>query len=101
MLGFVVITSMIIFALIIPLIVLVKYYSPKQLSLLANIFWIIVAIFTWPLVPIVMALRRHDKILLSCFWISFLVFAVSIWYWGVLNIAKIIQFQEMLKVSGS
>lgn len=61
-----------------------------------NIFWIIVTIITWPLVPITMAARRHDKLLLSLFWISFLVMAVSGWYWGVLNIQSIIQFQEQL-----
>ncbi len=97
MLGFIVLASMIVFAVITPLIVIFKYYSPKKFSIIENIFWIILSVITWPLIPIIIAVRKHNKFLLSCFWISFLIMAVSGWYWSVLNVNTIIQFQQLIK----
>lgn len=96
MLGFIVLISAIVFAIIVPIWALLKYYSPSEHSLFSNIFWIVVGIITWPLVPIVMVTRRRDKTLLSLFWISFLVMAVSGWYWVVLNVEKLIHIQTTL-----
>lgn len=92
MLNLIVIVSLLAFGLIIPLIVVYKYYSPKQYSIFMNIIWIALAIISWPLIPLIMASRRHDKILLSAFWLSFLIAAVSCWYWAVLNINSFISF---------
>ncbi len=96
MLGLLVVTSGVIFTFIAPLWIVFKYYSPKNYSVIMNIFWFIVSIISWPLVPIILAARNHDKLLLSILWISFLIMAVSGWYWGVLNIQTIIQFQQQL-----
>lgn len=96
MLGFIVIITAIIFAIIAPAISLIKYYHPSQQNILVRIFWIIVTILTWPTVPIVMATRRSDKIILGLFWGSFIIMAVATWYWCLLNVGKLIQFQQFL-----
>lgn len=98
MLGFLIIAAAFVFAIIVPIWVLIKYYSPKQFSTLQNIFWIVVAILTWPLVPIVLASRRKDKLLIRIFWISFLVMAVAAWYWSMLNVNKVLQMQQMMQM---
>lgn len=96
MLGSLVIISAIVFAIILPVMVLIKHYHPSELSTSKNIFWIIVTFITWPAVPLIMATRRRDKILLSLFWGSFIVMAVATWYWSVLNVAKLLEFQQYL-----
>lgn len=96
MLGFAVAVAAIFFAIIIPLIVVVKYYRPSQYSLLANIAWVIIAIITWPLIPLILATKRKAKYLLVAFYISFLVMAIGAWYWSVLNVQKVIQIQQYL-----
>ena len=96
MLGFIIIVAAIIFAIIAPAISLIKYYHPAKLNIWQNIFWIFVTIITWPLVPIIIASRRTDKIVLGLFWGSFIIMAVAAWYWSFLNVGKLIQFQQFL-----
>ncbi|HSX20706.1 MAG TPA: hypothetical protein VLG38_06265 [Gammaproteobacteria bacterium] len=96
MLSIVVIVSALIFGIIVPVIVLAKHYHPSKLGFIKNIFWIVVGIITWPLIPIVIAVRQKENILLSVFYISFLAMAVSAWYWSVLNVQTIIQMQQYL-----
>lgn len=96
MLGLILVTSIIVFSIVVPVIALAKYYSPKKQSRLYNFLVPIVSFFTWPMVPIVLAMRNKDKLLMSAFWLSFLVMAVSGWYWCVLNIQTIIRIKEQL-----
>lgn len=100
MLGLIVVVSALIFAVIIPVIVLAKHYSPSKFGFLKNIFWIVIAVITWPLIPIIIATREKENILLSCFYISFLVMAVSAWYWSVLNVHTIMTIQQYLLKRG-
>ena len=94
MLLSIVIVSALVLLVILPMTVLTLYYSPKDYSLGKNLFWIIVALITWPLVPIVIAAKRDAKYLLAAFWLSFLVLVVSGSYWLVLNVDTVLSFQK-------
>jgi len=94
MLLSIVIVSAVILFVILPLAVLTLYYSPRDYSLGKNLLWIIVALITWPLVPIVIAAKKDAKYLLAWFWLSFLVLVVSGSYWLVLNVNTVLAFQK-------
>lgn len=96
MLGWVVVTAALVFAVVVPVISIVKYYSPKKNSLLYNALCATATVCTWPMGPIILAMRNRDRLLMSCFWSAFLVMAVSGWYWCVLNVQTIIRIQEQL-----
>lgn len=97
MLGLVIIVTAIIFAVIAPVLSLVKYYHPSKLNVWKNTFWIIVTIISWPLVPIIIAARRSDKIVLGLFWGSFIIMAVATWYWCFLHADKLLQILQTLQ----
>lgn len=71
-----------------------KYYSPSNYSTFANFGWIAVAIITWPLMPIILAIKHNDKLILSMYWVSFLVGTVASGYWVATHSAEILQFQQ-------
>lgn len=88
MLGLCTLVSIIAFAIVIPIIVMVKYYAPSNRSHLANIGWIFVAIVTWPLVPIMLTVRKRDTVILTIFFGSFLSMLVCGYFVLVQNISK-------------
>jgi uncharacterized membrane protein len=57
--------------IIAPIMSLGKYYDPNNFSKSKNLFWIIVALITWPLVPFILAVRRRDILIVSIFSLSF------------------------------
>ncbi len=86
--------SCLFFVLIAPAIAVKKYYSVKNYSLLANIGWIVIAVITWPLLPIILAIKHHDKLILSMLWVSFLVGSVALGYWVATHSSEILEFQR-------
>ena len=73
------ISSVVLFV-IAPIMALGKYYSPSSFSLKKNILWIMVALFTWPLVPFTLALRRKDILIVSIFALSFGIWLMAMMF---------------------
>lgn len=90
LLAIVILLSGITLFFLMPLLALKRYYSPSQYSFLYNIFWFFVTVITWPLVPIIIAMRRKDRSLLTMFWLSFLLFVCSFGYWLYINLEQVI-----------
>jgi len=94
LIGIMVIISAIALFLVVPLIIIKLYYKPESYSVPHRVFWTLVTVFTWPLVPLIMVTRRNSHHLLAAFWISFLAFAVSLSYWLVLHVHEVIAFGQ-------
>ena len=92
------IVAALVFALIVPVITLKRYYTPSDYSILQNLFWAIVTIVTWPLVPFVMASRRRDKQLLVAYAVSLVVFILTCVYLVWDNYDQIMQLPANLNV---
>lgn len=71
------VVSSMLLLIVAPLMTLTKYYKPSQMTVLKNIFWIIIGIITWPLIPYVLAHRNRDTLLITIFWASLIVFVVT------------------------
>lgn len=89
LLGLTILISLVTFAVIMPIIVLKKYYSRSNLSTLSYITWVFVTILTWPLVPILVAVKKRDIVVLGGFFGSFLIMIIASWYWFVLSLSKL------------
>ncbi len=83
--------SMLIFAVVLPVISIKKYYSPSQYGLFRNLFGIVVGLITWPYIPIRLAWRAGDKWMITWYWVSFVVFVVSFGYWIIDNVENVVQ----------
>lgn len=94
MLTSVVILSSVFLFIIAPVLTVLRYYKPAQLTLLVNIGLIILTVVTWPLVPIVVATQKRDTFILSMFWVALLIWLVAGAYWITLNVDQFIQLQE-------
>ena len=86
--------SALIFFVIIPFLVLKRYYVPHNYTVPHRILWTLITVVTWPIVPLVVASRHHYKHMLAAIWVSFLVFAVSASYWLVLHVNEVIALQQ-------
>lgn len=88
------ILSSVMLFLLIPFTTLIRYYSPAQYSAKRRVLWSMVTVITWPFVPIFMAWHKRDKVLLSLFWLAFLVFTVSACYWVAANVDQFIALED-------
>jgi hypothetical protein len=94
MIGSLALVSGLIVFLIVPVIALLQYYSPKQYSTAMNVFWVIVAIITWPIIPVILFVRHKNTILNYVFWISLIVFVVSSNIWLLANLNFVIEIMQ-------
>lgn len=94
MLSLLVVVSAIFLFVIAPYLTIKKHYSYTKNNLHKHVFWAIVAVLTWPFVPLVMAIHFKDKFLICMFWLSFLVWFVSLIYWLTTNIEAVIKLQN-------
>jgi hypothetical protein len=99
MLFSIMVVSAFILLVIAPIIAVVRYYKPANYSIIKNIFWIAVAIITWPLIPLALSMQYRDTKLTAAFWLSLIVFIVSIVYWATDNIDTLISVQQKLLMS--
>lgn len=90
-----VISSMILF-IVAPLMTLTKYYKPSQLTVFKNIFWIIIGIITWPLIPYVLAQRNKSTFLITTFWMSLVVFVVTFTMLIMQSVESILSAEQQL-----
>ena len=98
MLALILIAATIFLFIVAPCWTILRYYKPEKFSLGVNILLILLTALTWPLVPVVVATKRRDALLLSMFWVSLLVWLVSLAYWLTLNVEQFIQFQEQYRM---
>jgi hypothetical protein len=91
MIGSIALLSGLVVFLIVPIISLIQYYSPKQYSKAMNFFWVIAAIITWPIIPVVLFIRNKNKILNYIFWIGLIVFVISANVWLLSNLNFVIE----------
>lgn len=73
------ISSVVLFT-VAPFISLAKYYSVHNFGIKKNVFWIIVSLISWPLVPFILAWRNKDVLVVSIFSVSFGIWFMSIIY---------------------
>lgn len=78
--------------LIVPIIALMQYYSPSKNATWKNILWAIIAIITWPIIPVVLIIRNKNTILNILFWTSLAIWIVTTNIWLVANLNLVVEF---------
>lgn len=91
--GLLIIAAVFLFV-IAPCWTVLKYYQPAKFSLSTNFFLVLLTVLTWPLIPVVVATKKSDRLILSMFWVSLLIFMVALAYWLTVNVETFIELQD-------
>jgi hypothetical protein len=75
----------------VPLVGIYRYYKPLEHKIWANLLWIIFSVFTWPIVPIVMVIRRKDVFLTRIFWVAFVIWLFAFGFFITQNTENMIE----------